>query len=250
MPKLHEVLAVESGLSTVAANLSKETIKTFGKENLFTGELKKHQVFDEDKQHLVQPTTERKVETTVTENLKYLFDSGLSPYWDSIIQKDSANQSAKADIIIDGKVIAKDVPGVTLLGLESKLAVVFDIFNAIPTLAPGIEWVQDENQKPGVMVNTQKEERLQSVTETDWKVIAEATEHHRAQLKEIASKVDIGKFTVTSYSGMVSPVQKAGILTRLQTLINAVKKARQRANCQEVPKVSIGKALADYLINE
>lgn len=246
--KLHEVLAVEAGLSAVSEKLSKESIKTLSKENLFTGEVKKHTIFDAESQHLVQAMSERKVTTTVLENLQYVFEEGFIPFWDSVIQKDEANQRAKADIVIGDETIATDVPGTTLLGMESKLGKLLDLFNAIPTLPPGIAWEVDENQEAGVLRNKQVEERIQSVRVPDFKVLYDATDKHPAQIKEFETVVPTGKFEVTTYSGMLSPVEKAKMIKRLQTLISAVKKARQRANCVEVTDQHIGKALTDYLL--
>jgi len=248
MSKLHEVLAVESSLSNVAEQLTKESTKTFNKENLFKGQIKVHSVFDDNMQHAVQADVVVEVETTVEENLQYLFDTGLAPYWDAVAQKDEANQRSKADIVIDGEVIVADVAGTTLLGLEAKLGKLLHVFQAIPSLPSGRTWVQDENQRKGVLVDPLKEERTQSHQVPDFKVLYEATKEHKAQIREFETTVQTGKFTVTNYSGQVSSLAKAKYMTRLQTLLSAVKQARQRANCVEVQSVHIGKNLTKYLL--
>lgn len=250
MGKLHETLATESSLGSVSEKLTKESIKTMSKENLFTGEVKYHKVFDEEKQHLVQPPVVREVTTTVGDNLDYLFSEGLIPYWDAVIQKDEANQRSQADIEIDGTVIASGVPGTTLLGLESKLSKLMDLFNSIPTLAPGVRWEPDHTKGKGIFINGQVDERIQAIKVPDFKVLYEATKEHPAQIKEFETTVPTGKFEVTSYSGMISPLDKAALIKRLQKLISAVKKARQRANCVEVNNVRIGDSLAKYLLDE
>ena len=51
----------------------------------------------------------------------------------------------------------------------------------------------------------------------------------------------------TTWSGMISSAQKSAILGRMDKLIRATKKARQRANTQEVVKVTISKKLIDFL---
>lgn len=248
MSKLHEVLAVESSLALVAVKLFKESIRTLSKDNLFTGEVKSHTMFGDENQHLVQATQSRAVTSTVMENLKYTFNEGFAPYWDAVAQKDDANQRAKADIIIDGIVIAKDVAGTTLLGLEAKLSSLLEMFNAIPTLPPGIVWEVDSTQKEGIYRNPILEERMQSVKVPDHKVLYEATQHHPAQIEKYESTQNIGKFTLASFSGMVPPIEKANLIKRLQSLISATKQARQRANCVEINDVHIGKSLTDYLL--
>lgn len=52
MGKLHEILAVESGLAVTAKKLSTESTKTFGKDNLFTGRTTRLEMFDEGQSHL------------------------------------------------------------------------------------------------------------------------------------------------------------------------------------------------------
>lgn len=249
MAKLHEVLAVEASLGVVANRLFKESIKTLNKDNLFTGEVKSHKIFAEDAQHLVQATMERKVTSTVKQNLEYAFLEGLVPYWDAVAQKDEANQRSKADVIVGDVVILKDVPGTTLLGLEAKLGSLLELFNAIPTLAPGIAWEADSTQMEGVYRNPVIEERMQSVKVPDHRVLYEATDKHPAQIEKFEKIEHIGKFTLQSFSGMISPYEKANRIKRLQSLISAVKKARQRANCVEVSDVHIGQALTDFLLD-
>ncbi len=248
MSKLHEVLAVEASLSGVATKLIKESIKSLNKDNLFTGEVKSHKIFSETDQHLVQAPQERAVTTTVKDNLEYLFKEGLVPFWDAVYQKDEANQRATADIIIDGKVIAEGIAGTTLLGMESKLGSLLEVFNAVPTLAPGISWKQDPNQSEGIYFNPVEEERMQSVKVPDHKVLYDATDRHPAQIEKFETIQHIGKFTLKTFSGMVSPHEKAKLIKRLQVLISAVKQARQRANCVEIKDVHVGQALTDYLL--
>jgi len=142
MTKLHEILAVESSLEKAATNLTAESIRTFSKDNLFSGEVKTLTMFREDEQN--QNTTEvRKLETTVMENLEYLVKP-VSDWLDVVLQKDATNQLAKADIVLsNGTVVAKDVPATFLLGLESKLNKLREMYLQIPTLEPGIEWCND-----------------------------------------------------------------------------------------------------------
>jgi hypothetical protein len=249
MGKLHELLAVETNLGNVSKKLVAESIKSLQKDNLFTGEVKIHKIYDEDHQHLVQPSHERTVTTTVKSNLEYTFQKGLVPYWDAVAQKDEANQRAKADVIVDGKTILEGIAGTTLLGLEAKLAEQLNLFNTIPTLAPGIAWELDPTQADGVYRNPQLETRVQNARSIEYKVIVEPTEHHPAQVREVEIITAIGDYKVTSYAGMITPKKKAEMIQRLQKLINAVKKARQRANSIDVKSVQVGASIADYLIN-
>lgn len=248
MGKLHEILAVEKNAETVASNGLRESQKSFGKAHLFSGETKSHKIHDDENQHLKQETTEVAVESTVRENLQYLFDETLTPYYDIVLQKDKANQLAMADVVIDGKTILKDVPGVTLLGLESKLNVLMDTLRTMPTLAPGVNWVADPTSRNGVYKSAQPDRRSQAISVPDFMVMYKATDKHPAQIKEFETRKEIGFFEVTSFSGMISSHEKAEYLKRVQALINAVKKARQRANCVEVPDAHIGQEIRDFIL--
>jgi hypothetical protein len=104
-----------------------ESVKTFGKENLFSGETKSLEMFrDEDKN---QETQEHRVlESTVMENLDYLAKP-VADYFNVVYQKDCANQEAKSDLVLDdGTVIAEKVPASFLLGLETKLNKLRDMY--------------------------------------------------------------------------------------------------------------------------
>ncbi len=250
MSKLYEVLAVEASLSTVSGNLVKESMKSLKKDNLFTGEVKSHTVFGDENQHLVQAVQSRAVTTTVMQNLEYTLLQGIAPFWDAVAQKDEANQRAKADIIINGEVLVAQVAGTTLLGLEAKLSSLLELFSTVPTLPPGIRWELDASQGEDIFINPVSEERMQSVRIPDHKVLYEATPHHPAQIEKFETTKDIGKFKLQSYSGMISPLDKANLIKRLQTLISATKQARQRANAVEIGNVHIGNTLANYLLGK
>ncbi|MGK0291189.1 MAG: hypothetical protein ACI86H_002656 [bacterium] len=49
---------------------------------------------------------------------------------------------------------------------------------------------------------------------------------------------------------MLSFAEKKVMMFRLDKLSQAVKKARQKANCQEVVDTNIGKVLADFILGK
>lgn len=245
MGKLHEILAVEQGLAATAKKLSTESIKTFGKENLFTGRTTRMEMFDEGQSHL--NTVETQVlETTVDENLEYLRDA-IAEYWDAVLQKESANQHAVADLEIDGINVASNIPATFLLGLETKLKDLRQIYEAIPTLPPGKAWVEDKTERPGIFKDNNDETRFKTEKDVEFKIAAEATEHHPAQIVQLSRTNNVGKYTVVTKSGMLAPVDKAARIKRIDKLLRAVKKARQRANNVSVNDEKIGETLIDFI---
>lgn len=246
-PALHEILAVEKTLETTANRLMVESARTFSKQNLFQGITRKLTMFDPAQSHL-EGTEHQELTTTVDENLDYLVKP-LSKYWAAVLQKDMTNQLAVADLTLDdGTTLAKDVPASFLLSFEKRLRELREVYNQIPTLAPGHKWIPAELERPGVYVDSNDAVQFKSQKDKEFRVVAEATKEHPAQVREVDRTVNVGKYTTTELSGMLSPLTKAERLTRIDELINATKRARMRANKQElVPKVDIGDAVFKYI---
>lgn len=246
--KLFEILAVEQGLAKNTNAVLSSVKKNFGRIDLFSGVLKKHEIFAEDQQHKVLAPEVKKVVSTVDMQLNFLFEE-VAPYWNVYHQKESANQLAKADIVVDGQVIFADVPTVVLLGMEKKLEELLKVYNTIPTLDSAVVWQEDTNELEGVWRGSHPEERIQAVIKKDWKEVSPATQHHKAQLAEVETKEEVGKFIVTPFSGAIPSHDKAARIARLTKLVRAVKQARMRANSVEVPEIDKGfaKSLFDYI---
>ena len=245
--KLHEILAVEGGLEKTAKKLVLESKKTFAKENLFSGSLRELNMFSDVDQHL--NTSEFvKLESTVDENLSYALKA-VTKHWDVVVQKDKANQIATADVVIDDITIISDVPATTLLGMESKLSELRSLFEAIPTLPPGIIWNKDNDNRAGIFKAQDDSSQFKTEKDVDFRVLYEATKEHPAQIREFNVTKNVGKYNTTRWSGMITPHRKAELLTNLETLLAAVKKARQRANNALVENKHIGKELIDFILH-
>lgn len=248
-PVLHELLAVEKGEAETSNRLQKEATKKLSqKETIFSGMTKEHVIFADDQQKLKQALEVKEVQTTVKEQLDYVTDQ-ISKYWNTTYLKDEANQRAKGDIIIDGKIIAKDVPSTTLLGMETKLKGIVAMYNAIPTLDAATAWELDPNYaKAGVYRTKHVVENQQSVKSRTFVEASPATREHRAQVVE-QEKVDvIGKFLIHSFSGATTSLDKAEKIQRLTNMIKAVQKARQRSNNTEVSdKVEFAESIFNYI---
>lgn len=132
-PKLHEVLAVEADLEG-AAKILDEALVTFNKKvDHFSGHHKTLKMFDEARVTEEEGAEEHKeIVTTVDQKLAYL-TKPIAKWWDALAQKERTNQEARADLVIDGEVLLEQVPATMLLGLESRLRMVRNVFDAIPT---------------------------------------------------------------------------------------------------------------------
>lgn len=249
MAVLHELLAVEQSLAATANRVTKEVTKVLdSKKSLFEGMSKEHTIFNEAEQHLAQATEYKEVQSTVDEQLDFL-GAQLGNYWDVVLQKEEANQRSFADIIVAGTVIAEKVPSIVLLGMETKLNALLEVYNAIPTLDAARAWIPDEaNAKPNVFRTNHTVERQHTVTTKKFIEVSAATVQHKAQIAEQEATEVIGKYTVTDFSGAISSANKAAKLEKLTALIRGVKAARQRANNTDVQtELTIGKALLDFI---
>jgi hypothetical protein len=246
--KLHELLAVEGDLEGAFKKILKESVVTFEKKGEhFIGMDKTLQMFDDARAHEEDAYREVKaLVTTAQAKLDYTTDYGVR-YLDAVLQKERTNQEAKADIEIDGTVIASDLPATFLLGLETRLKWVRELYEKVPTHTPGIEWIPDADMGAGVFRTKEPRHRHKTEKTMKHKVLYDATEEHPAQLETWSEDIPIGKFTETLWSGMLSPAEKSAKLGRIDKLLRAVKKARQRANAVDVVDVTIGKELFNYI---
>ena len=246
MGKLYELLAAESDLRKSAAKLLTEAKNTFAKKtNLFVGYIKRTEMLNDNDP--APANEEVDVTDTVISKLNFVYKH-IIPYYDSYLQVQEANQRAKADIIVDGKSIATDVPGTFLLGMEQKLVDLRALYENIPTLRPGITWEKHELYRlENVFRSKNQEMTFTTKKSIQHKVIYEATKEHPAQVERWTDDIKIGKKYTEHYSGMLPANLKAKLLSNIDKLIVAVKAARSRANATEVTNIQIGKSIFDFI---
>jgi len=249
MTKQHEVLAVEANKEGIAKNMMAETVDIFkNKHSLLQGGTKILKMLGDSVDNLALEEANSVVEavaTTVPTRLGYT-QTSLVDWLDVVLQKESTNQVAVADLIVEGETVATGLPATFLLGLESKLGKIKDIYSTAPTLDPKVDWEKEAEEEeiyrsknPDVKTKTQKT--------PVFTIIAEATQQHKAQVDKGMEETVVGKYTTTIRSGMITPAKKAAILKRVDLLIQAVKQARQRANNVDIVDVKVGSSLFDYI---
>ena len=241
---LHELLAVEGDLEGAHKKILAETIKTFGKAEHFLGIHKKVVMFVDD--GIEHPEGNKAIDTTVQEKLDYMQKTEVR-YFNALLQKEATNQTAKADLVVDGKVICSDLPATFLLGMETRLKHLRGAYEAIPTLSPGTVWEHDTKKGLGIFRAAHVDEKFKTETKVEPVVLYEATKEHPAQVKEMSITKNVGKHVSTHWSSMISPAEKSEKLGRIDKLIRAVKKARQKANTAEVVKRTVGAQLFDFI---
>ncbi len=245
-PVLHEILAVVGDLKGAKDKIKNATFRTFSdKPNLFSGMRSHLRMFAEDRKE--EETTDiTVVSTTVMDELGNMTKAFIR-FWDAKLQKESAGQLAKADVVIGENVIASDIPVYFLLEMETELKELRKVYDAIPTLKPGPSWIQDTQQRDGIWKTESPVVRHKTEKTYEHKVLVPSTKEHPAQIREWTEDKPIGQKIQDEWSGMMTSAEKSLILDRFDTLLRAFKKARQRANSQELPEGSIGSSIFSYL---
>lgn len=246
MSKLHEILAVEGDLEGTAKKIVKEATETFTKRaEHFRAGTRVLKMFDENRANENTEET-APMATTVQKKLDYVAHH-VSRFYDVMAAKDCTNTGARADLVIDGEVLMKDAPATFLLGLENRLKQMRQMYECIPTLNPAQEWKLDPSRGEGVYKDVNGDKRHKTEKQVMSKIVAEATQQHKAQVEVWNADVPVGEVKVEGWSSTLSPYDKIQMLERLDTLIQAAKKARQRANCAPVTPVDIGDKIFAYL---
>lgn len=245
--KLHEILAVEADVENVAKKVTDEAAVTFSKRpQHFLGSVRTLEYFDADTDDHDASTERLALTTTVSDKLNYTHKA-ISKHWDVLYRKDLANQKAVADIVVDGTVLVKDVPAIFLLGLETKLKKLRELYATIPTLQPGIDWEVDPSLGENIHKMSHPEKKMKTSKAFKSQVLYDATKEHPAQIEKWEEVVNVGVFTKEVWSGMVTVLDKSNLLARVDKLLAAVKQARQRANCVEVSQDRIGDTLFRFI---
>jgi hypothetical protein len=247
-PKLHEVLAVEADLEGAAKRVLEEAKVTFLKKvEHFMGHHKTLRMFSEARATEEEAAQEHKEPvTTVDAKLRYVHKPVIR-WFDALAQKERTNQEARADLVVDGEVLAEDVPATLLLGLESRLKLLRGVYEAIPTQPPSMVWVEDPGSGKGVYRSKYPEKRDKTEKDVAYKIIVPATKEHPAQAQTWSENVKVGVLTTERWTTTITPGEKSNLLERIDKLLYATKRARQRANSTTLVKVQIGKKLLDFI---
>ena len=248
MPKLHELLAVDSNLKGQADKCRTDLLATFDKKrHLFTEKLVTFKPLSEGAP--AQTEEQTTLQSTVSKELAWL--SGVvANSLDVSYQIAETNTLARADVVLeDGTVLVKNAPATALLELEKRVNEVHALVSGIPTLDPAKNFSVDDQRERGVW-RAREEKRVRTVKEPRVLTLAPATDKHPAQVQAYNVDVPTGELITVEWSGLITPAQKASMLERVEVLRRAVKSARSRANATDaIVGVKVGQRLLDYVFN-
>ncbi len=242
MPKLNQINALVTGRKSETEKGVTELYKLVQKESLFDGRSRNYKPHDEENGERLPAETQR-VQQTV-KDLTAQAAEKWAELWDLTFTQDTANQQAKADIVVDERTLLSGVPVTTLLFLEKQVNDVESFVSKLPTPDPAEEWEHDASTdllktRPTNSVRTKKIPRNH--------VKAEATKEHPAQVEVYYEDVQVGTWTQIQYTGRITAQQKNAILGRIKKLKDAIKLAREQANMMEVEKQKLGGELLAFI---
>lgn len=244
MTRLNQIIAIEKGVKNQTARVETDLYHNLEKKPLFAGLSRTYTPNDEEGDRL--PPEQATVQLQAEDILVQL-TGALTRLIDVTATKDASNTKAKADVVVDGTVIAADVPVTTLMFLEKELEKLAAFVGRLPILDPAQTWHYDTAR--GVFASTPVQTtRTKKIPRNH--VLYEATKEHPAQVQMFTEDVIVGTWKKTDFSGALPADRITGIRSRLDKLRTAVKFAREEANTTEVTDAQYGESVLGFLFTE
>ncbi|MBC7881518.1 MAG: hypothetical protein H7Y37_09305 [Anaerolineae bacterium] len=241
MTRLNQIIAVEKGVKSRSFQELTEAHQALQKPSLLAGIARTYRPKDEEGEVLPPESTRVQVKAD-----QIIRETGevLTKLFDVTATKDWANCRAKADVVVDGRVILAEVPATYLLFVEKQLVDLHTFIKKLPVLDASESWNFDASAdcwatEPIQSVRTKKIPRNH--------VKAEATEKHPAQVEVYYEDVSVGYWRTVKFSGALPAQRVNELLSRVEKLQQAVKFAREEANNLEVEDQRIGARVFEYL---
>lgn len=239
--KLNQIIAIEKGVKSASFQELTEAHHLLQKPSLLAGLSRTYQPKDEEGEQFPPEFTrvQASAETVIKDTTRI-----LTKLFDVTAAKDWANCQSKADVVVDGRTLAADVPATYLLFLEKQLVDLHTFVKKLPTLDPSETWAFDPSADAYVTepVQTAKTKKVPRNH-----VKAEATEKHPAQVETYMEDVIVGYWKTIKFSGALPAARVKELLDRVEKLQEATKYAREEANSAEAPDRRIGQSLFSYL---
>ena len=138
--KLNQLIAIEKGVKSQASSDLSAAAARVAKADLLSGIARTYRPVDDEGEAL--PPESKRVQVRAREVIADV-KATLTRLLDVTATKDVANCSAKADLVVDGVTLAKDLPVTYLLFLEKQLTELKAFVSKLPTLDPAESWSFD-----------------------------------------------------------------------------------------------------------
>lgn len=241
MTKLNQLIAVSKGVRSAATAGLTDAHRQSQKAPLLSGLIRTYQPKDDEGERL--PGESTKVQYTAQQAIEAA-RGVMARMFDVTASLDATNQTATADVKVDGRVVIAQAPVTFLLTLEKHLVDLRTFIAKLPQLDPAVDWGFDEvagfyRSAPVQTVRTTKIPRNH--------VLAPATDKHPAQVQMFSEDVVVGTWTTVRLSGALPATEISEMLGRVDALLQAVKMAREEANATEVVDRKVGADILSYV---
>ncbi len=240
--KLNQIIAVTKTRQAEGERQWTDIYHTFQKGELFTGFFKDYAPLQENGQ--VRPPEVKLVKFKVDDLLAEM-QNVCATMFDLVATRDRTNQDAKADVVVSGQTILRDVPATTLIYLNNQLDHLHEVVTAIPVLDSGEEW--DFDRTTGLMKAKHESWSIREEKRKKALVLYPATDKHPAQTQPIEELEAVGKWTTTKYAGGIYLTELKRILSKVDTLRTAVKMALEQANMAPVVQMNVGQPIMTFI---
>jgi len=239
--KLNQIIAIEKGTKSRSLQELTEAHHSLQKPAILSGISRTYRPKDEEGEPL--PPESTKVQLKAEEIIRQTSEA-LTKLFDVVATKDWANCTAKADVVVDGKVLLSQIPATYLLFLEKQLVDIHTFIKKLPILDPSETWTFDPSADCWATepVNTVKTKKIPRNH-----VKAEATDKHPAQVEVYYEDVVVGTWRTVKFSGALPAKRVNELLARVERLQEAVKFAREEANNIDVEEQKMGEKVFKYL---
>jgi hypothetical protein len=244
--KLFERLAVEGQLKAQVTHARTDLRKTFeSKRHLFEEKRKTYTAAIAGAEPVVEEQSE--IQSTIRAELRWIADLWTKAL-DTSYQVCEGNMTARADVVLDnGTVLLKGVPATALMDVGKRMAELQELLSAVPTLDPAKGFKPAPDRGAGYF-------KAREVLRTRTRKVQvplvkyQATVEHPAQVDVISVDEPAGSLLEQEWSALITPAQKADLLTRVEEVRRAITTALQRANTVEVQEVHCGEVLFKYVL--
>ncbi len=241
MAKLNQIIAVEKSVKAQSFQELTEAHQSLQKPALLAGIARTYRPKDEEGEQL--PPESTRVQLKAQEVIRRTVES-LTKLFDVTATKDWTNCHARADVVVDGRTLLRQVPATYLLFLEKQLVDLHTFVKKLPVLDASETWAYDPSSdawatEPVQTLRTKKVPRNH--------VKAEATDKHPAQVEVYYEDVTVGYWRTVKFSGALPAQRVNELLARVERLQEAVKFAREEANSIEAEEQKVGEPFFQYL---
>lgn len=240
---LNQLIALRKGITADTHSVVTRLHQDVQKANLINGFARTYRkIRDED---VDLPPEGQRVQLRASEVLHGASEA-LTKMFDVTAAIDWTNQVARADVVVDGRVLIADAPVSFLLFLEKQLVDIGTFVKKLPVLDPAETWRRDDNADAWA---TERTTTIRTKKVMRNHEVAPATDKHPAQVTVYQEDDQVGFWDTVKFSGAIDGARAKQLLERVRTLSEAVKVAREAANMTAVVQPRPGAAVFNYLLS-